>query len=51
MTCWGLQIILTVLADLRQLQVARIGSPLPNAGEGLGVRGYLSAASTPETRL
>ena len=26
-------------AGVRQRQVASIGSPLPNAGEGLGVRG------------
>ena len=38
-------------SGLVQWQVESIGSPRPNAGEGLGVRGYLSAESTPGTQL
>jgi hypothetical protein len=35
---------------VRPLRVARIATPLPNAGEGWGVRGYLSVESILETR-
>jgi len=34
-----------------KLQIASIGSPLPNVGEGLGVRGIPSAKSIPVNRL
>ena len=43
--------IVTLLrTSMRQLQVAGIGSPRPNAGEGLGVRGTEGPSGVFETR-